>query len=212
MNYWTVMPEWLDETVFILGGGPSMAAFSPMALRGRGRVIAINDAYRLYPTADVLYFCDKAWWERSRAGVQGLFKGRYVISMDAGHGMIPGVHMLRCTGVTGLETDPGALRHGCNSGYQAINLAYHFGAKRIVLIGYDMKVAPNGWSHWFGHHPGQTAAGFTVSLGAMLPNFPTLVQPLQDAGVTVINACPGSALTCWPLMTLDDALEAVSCR
>jgi len=41
---------------------------------------------------------------------------------------------------------------------------------------------------------------------AMLPKFPTIVEPLRGAGVEVLNATPGSALTCWPMESLEKLL------
>jgi hypothetical protein len=35
---------------------------------------------------------------------------------------------------------------------QAINLAVHLGAARIILLGYDLSPARMG-GHWFGDHP-----------------------------------------------------------
>ena len=59
---WAVPPIWRGATVVCLGGGPSLTAADAAQCRGRARVIAINDAYRLVPWADLLYFCDYRWW------------------------------------------------------------------------------------------------------------------------------------------------------
>jgi hypothetical protein len=92
---------------------------------------------------------------------------------------------------------------GRNGGYQAMNLAVHFGAKRQLLVGFDMR-AREGKSHWFGDHP--TKSGPDIYANVMLPAFPTIVEPLKVLGVEVINCTPGSALTCFPMMSLEDAL------
>jgi len=203
MSHWCIPPEWTGETAFLLGGGPSLRSFDAECLRGR-RVIAINNSWELAPWADVLYFCDEKWWrwygEKAATG----FVGRYIVT--------PALHvpdrrgrLIKLTGATGLETDPCGLRHGSNSGYQAINLAYHFGARRIVLLGYDMNV--NGSTHWHAGHPTTKPEAFQQTLdNAMLPKFPTIVEPLATAGVEVLNATPGSALTCWPIVPLGDTL------
>ena len=44
------------------------------------------------------------------------------------------------------------VHHGQNSGYQAVGLAYHLKADRIILIGFDMQ-RTGGKSHWHGDHP-----------------------------------------------------------
>jgi hypothetical protein len=201
---WIVPPEWLGETAFILGCGPSLAQSHTAALRGR-RVIAINDSFLRAPWADVLYFCDGwKWWKNYEAQVQEHFTGRYIVtSTDE----IPGVKHLQLTGEQGLEDDPGALRHGKNSGYQAINLAVHFGVNRIILLGYDMQA--NGRCHWRtrpGREEKQVEVFHRLLQDRMLPNFASLVAPLREAGVEIVNCTPGSALTVWPMRTLEEVL------
>jgi hypothetical protein len=204
MHHWMVPPEWAGETAFLIGCGPSLKGMDLAPLADHGRVIAINDSFLLAPQADVLYFCDLKWWKGRKEQVAERFKGRYIVTLG---NMVPGVCSLRCTGPSGLETDPGGLRHGSNSGYQAINLAYHFGASRIVLLGYDMRVS-NGDLHWNPRPERQDADSFQRTLqNVMLPRFQTLVAPLRDAGVEVLNCTPGSALECWPKMDLWEMLR-----
>ncbi len=204
---WVVAPEWTGETCFILGGGPSLRNVDVVPLRDRGRVIAINESFRLAPWADVLYFCDKDWWLRNRAQVEEIFTGRYIVTMQ---NQFPGVKTLRCSGELGLETDPAAIRHGSNSGYQAINLAYHFGASPIVLLGYDMHVA-NGRTHWHQGYPDQTPTGYAHTLRGMAFKFQYLVSPLRAAGVKVLNVTQGSALDCFPVTTLEN-IQEILCK
>ncbi len=204
MSYWSVPPEWTGETAYILGCGPSLRGFDARVLRGRGRVIAINDSFRLAPWADVLYACDLRWWQTRREAIQAIWQGRRMVTLE---NQIDGVLRLRNSGEDGLETDPGALRTGKNSGYQAIGLAYHFGASRIVLLGFDMHVSPRGEMHWNDRPEVQTPGGFASTLRLMLPKFDTLREPLATAGVQVVNVTPGSALRTWPMVQLVDVLD-----
>ncbi len=200
---WSVPPEWTGETAFLIGGGPSLRGFDASILRGR-RVIAINNSWELAPWADVLYFCDYKWWEWHGDKVTEGFEGRYIVTPSQ---ILkdPRGRLVTLTGGTGLETDPGGLRHGSNGGYQAINLAYHFGAKRIVLLGYDMTADKR--THFHDGHPTTKMDAYRRTLEfSMLPKFPTIVEPLKKAGVEVINATPGSALKCWPYRPLEEIL------
>jgi hypothetical protein len=197
-HYWVVPPAWSGDTCYILAGGPSLARVPISRLRNRGHVIVINDSFELAPWAGVLYFCDQRWWDRKKFDVKTRFQGRQLVTLE---NIIPGVRTLRNSGALGLETDPGALRHGSNSGYQAINLAYHFGARRIILLGYDLRIDGDR-THWHPGHPGQTPAGFGLTLKTMLATFPSLVEPLKEAGVEVLNATEGSALDCFPRVPL----------
>ncbi len=202
-HYWTVTPEWMGETAFLLGCGPSLDPQEVLWLKGR-RVIAINDAYLVAPWAEILYFCDYTWWEKNRSAVEERFTGRYIVTLE---NHIDRVRTLRNNGKEGLETDPGAVRNGSNSGYQTINLAYHLGVKRIVLLGYDMQVRGDRL-HWRARSDLQTPAGFQRTLrDTMLPCFQTLRHPLAAEGVEVINATPDSALKVWPYRRLWDLLR-----
>jgi hypothetical protein len=202
---------WSGETVAIFAGGPSLTQADVDACRAAGcRMLAIKDAIRMAPDADVLYSGEVRWWRHYGDGLS--FTGlRYGIeSASPGPavavGLGPwGVTFLRNTGPLGLETDPTGLRTGKNSGYQAVNLAVHLGARRIVLLGYDMKPV-NGQDHWFGPQPYVHAP---IPYAAFHECFATIVEPLQALGVEVINASPGSSLTAFPRVTLAQALELV---
>lgn len=204
-------PLWRGETCFIVAGGPSLREVDCSVLEGR-RVIAINDAYRLCLFAELLYFCDTKWyrWHANEPAFRGFSGTKVRLAPTAAEPPLPEpVKILRNddkAGVAGgLCQGPDGLRTGRNSGYQCINLAVHLGCTRVVLLGYDMKFAADGASHWFGDHPVPTRASTYDS--AMLPHFETLVAPLKTRGVEVINCTRGSAIACFPTADLADLLE-----
>lgn len=170
----------------------------------------MKDSYRLAPWADVLYACDAKWWRHHR-GVTGFEGLKYALepsqnSVSPDFLEWPDVTVLKNSGTIGLETDPRSLRTGWNSGYQAINLAVHLGARRIVLLGYDMQPGINGY-HFFGPHPWQV----DIPFGLFLKQFETLVEPLKAAGVEIVNATRKTALACFPRQPLEAVLtEAVA--
>jgi len=186
-------------TVVCLGGGPSLTREDVEACRGKATVLAINDAYRLAPWADVLYGADSKWWGWHK-GVSSFAGLKFSLQPDAGQW--PGVQVLRNTGEGGLELDPSGLRTGRNSGYQAINLAVHLGATRVLLLGYDMGPGPKGETHWFGDHPDRNVSPYTT----FLARFEAIVEPLRQLGVEVINCSRRTALTVFPCQPLEEAL------
>jgi hypothetical protein len=187
-------------TVVCLGSGPSLTQEDVDAVRGKATVIAINDTFRLAPWADVLWACDAKWWYwHWKKGVSDFAGLKF--SLDKAAARYPGVQVLKKTGETGLELDPTGLRAGRNSGYQACGLAFHMGARRILLLGYDMR--SNGKDHFFGAHPDSSKPPYAICL----QRFATLVDPLKAAGVTIVNCTPGSALTCFPCAPLREALS-----
>jgi hypothetical protein len=194
---------WPGATVVCIAGGPSLTAEDVATVRGRARVIAVNDAYRLAPWADVLYACDAKWWGWHK-GVKSFTGPKYALERSAAKWQ--GVQVLRHTGTTGLEDDPGALRTGKNSGYQAINLAVHFGAARILLLGYDMQTGPKGEEHWFGHHPNMARSPLAV----FRRHYDSLVEPLRARGIEVLNCSRSTALDAFPVVPLEEALAHVA--
>lgn len=204
----------VSDLAVLIGSGPSLTEDDVAACRGR-RVVAISDAIRLAPFADVLYSSDQRWWNFYDGWPS--FTGLKVGMATPEHKKKPGradVLWLRNTGYTGLEGDPGGLRTGlaggANSGFQAVNLAVHLGAKRILLLGYDMKPDAHGKTHFFGKHP----SGLHVSspYGMFARSFDSLVEPLQKLGIQVWNCSRDTAVTAFSRMPLAEALamEAVA--
>jgi len=195
-------------TVVLIGGGPSLTPEQVEKCRGKATVIAINSAVFLAPWADALYFCDEQWYRWHEQTVKN-FKGlKVTLENRKLAAELPGLVCMRQDG--GKDGEPGGLceakdglRTGLNSGYQAINLAVHWGARRIVLLGYDMKPALNGRMHWHTEHPVPTPKDAPL---AFLPHFDTLLEPLARLGVQVLNATPGSALEAFPKVSLEEAL------
>lgn len=189
-----------NATIVCIGGGPSLTGEDVNACKGRVPVVVINNGYQLAPWADVLYAADRKWidWHN---GVPGFTGPKYSIT-SADPTTRPDWTVLENTGVLGLEPAPTGLRTGYNGGYQAINLAMHIGASRILLLGYDLGIGVDGRTHWHGDHPDRQPAPFY----AMLDAFPTLVEPLRAAGVTVVNCSRRTALACFPCAALEDEL------
>lgn len=205
IRYGTVPRLWPESTIVCLGAGPSLTAEDVNYVRGKARVIAINTSIELAPWADVLYACDKQWWrwahsEPKRYPNFRLFTG-LKFALTAESMKYPGVVVLKNTGALGLETNPQALKHGRNGGYQAIGVAKHLGARRILLLGYDMQRV-KGKEHWHGEHPRHTRSPYTQ----FRESYQHLVQPLKDLGIQVINCSRETALHCFPQMLIEEAL------
>lgn len=191
-KYWSVPRMWDGQTVAILASGPSMSSAVAEKCR-RFKTIAINNTFRLAPWADMLYAADALWWTVTKDWKD--FHGMRVTCDDTA---FPELLQLRHTGPTGFDPDPSCLKTGSNSGYQAIHVAVHAGAKRILLNGYDMR-----GGHWHGRHVAPLRDHGEGIYVRWLKAFETLKPALH--GVEVINCTPGSALKTFPMMSLDEA-------
>jgi hypothetical protein len=189
------------RTVVCIAPGPSLTVEDCERCRGQA-VVAVGDGVRLAPFADVLYHADDSWW-KYYDGVPSFRGMKITFSMEAAQRF--GLHRVAVKvknsgfGYRGVSFEPNYVHSGGNSGFQALNLAVLFGARRIVLLGYDMK-----GSHFFGEHP--------RPLRNREPNpkwrdaFAEAAPMLAERGVEVLNATRSTALTCFPRVNLDDAL------
>lgn len=206
-HYRPVPKLWPGSTIACIGAGPSLTKEQCDYVRDKARIIAINTSIELAPFADVLWACDYRWWrwahtDKKRYRNFQTFTGlKFALTRESAK--YPGVHVLQNTGSNGLELQPHGLRNGRNGGYQAINLAYHLGAKRILLLGYDMQ-RKHGKEHWHGDHPNVTHSPYV----SFRQSFTTLIEPLRELGIEVINCTPDSALPCFPYRPLAEALPA----
>jgi hypothetical protein len=205
--YWSVPRIWEGQSCAIMAGGPSMTQEAADAVRAAGiRSIAINNSYLLAPWADILYFCDKRWWEWHHKRQEFKEFAGVMVTLDNVElsSCAPQIKRLKNVGRLGLSLKPGEVFNGSNSGYQAINLAVQLGARRILLLGYDMG-SRGKKTHWHGGHPVSTPESVYRSL--MIPAYSGMKKRTLDLGVEVINATPGSALQEFPIMELNKALK-----
>lgn len=158
----------------------------------------------------MVYGCDGPWW-RHRNGLPD-FTGVKVCWSGNG---LEGFHDIRrieiapCkhnTYAEDLVMTPGTIGAGGNSGFQGLNLAVQFGAKRILLVGFDMN--GRGGLHWYGRNTWTSANNPTESaFRRWIAAFHKASAVLVGMGVEVVNTSQGSALRCFPSRSIEDMLE-----
>lgn len=197
---WAVPRLWPGETVAVFATGPSLTEEDVEYCRGRTRVISVNDSVFLAPWADMFYSGDAGWLKHYKAKING-FAGLKVTCCETVQ--FDDVLWLPRTGYEGFEPSPAGVRTGGNSAYQAAHIAVHAGAKRVLLLGCDMKKT-GGKAHYFGDHP----AGLNKPspFASFIKSFEGLAPILKGMNIEVINCTPGSALTCFPIRRLEDVL------
>lgn len=220
-RFWRAPVMWQNETVFLVGGGPSLSRLDLSPLDARAphqRVITINNAFRLIARPDVIFYADTRWWGWHGKDVAEDFPGRIISTCSASIRFLdPRVlrmgrdyrYDLRSRMAEEIVplTDEPTLLSGPDSGSMAMNLAYHFGASRIVLLGFDMGFS-GGESHWHPDHQIPSVEANYTDL--FFPHYPGLVTALQKRGVEVIRCTP-SRLAFVPEVSFAEAL-ALSAR
>lgn len=146
--------RWQDKTVVCIASGActtqeQLDYVEQQHKGGKCKVIAVNRSYEQAPFADVLFAKDAPWWDGYCDAVVD-FKGeKWTASIEAS----------RKYNLNYAEYRRGKSDHKLgldylkdeNSGHQAINLAYLFGANKIILLGYEMNPAIQK-IHFFGLH------------------------------------------------------------
>ena len=154
------------------------------------------------PSADAIYGCDDHWWDLYSSEIKSKFSCSIWTQSERSSKRYDLRHWAG-------ESKPGLgktkIHFGSNSGYQAVNLAYLLGAKRIILLGYDMKVDGDN-VHFFGKHPYHKNGGSPTNslMKDWCEKFVRLANDLKSEGVEVINATRDTALTAFAKQNLED--------
>ena len=185
----------------LIASGPSLKQWQvDYVIQSGCKIIVINNNWEICPSADALYACDREWWQRNKGCPE--FKGnKYRLEVTEPDYL--DVFKLENTGHEGLDEKWPGIRTGHNGGYQAINLAYHFGVKKIILIGYDMQHT-DGKMHWHGDHP--RGMNNPVNVSDWIPIYNDLSVVLKEKGIKVINCTLKTALMCFKKMDIRNAI------
>lgn len=190
---WSIPREWHGERCFILCNGESIRKQRHLIPKLQGRIIAIKEAVLLRPNADVLFVAA----EKKVDIVPGLLKvftGRYVIARNKLPGTYPAYvkRVCRTKDHTQLCDRPDHVC-GYDCGTSAINVAFHFGAAEIILLGMDMtgdRWCNGEFKHPMPHIPQQHHARHASAL-------PAIAADAKRRGLRIVNCSPISAVQCF---------------
>lgn len=184
------------KTAIILASGPSLSIEQIDAARAsKHRTIVVNSTYQKFLDADTLYAGDYLWWKIHHADVKAQFKGERVTGDSSVAARWPDVTRVRSAFREGLGRE--IIHQNGNSGVAALNLAYLQGFERIVLLGFDMKLGPNGEKHHHPDHPAPCVQGQTF--GEWLHKLESVARDFKKTQCLVVNATPDSAMKCFPV-------------
>ena len=205
----------LSGTVVCIGTGPSLTAEQIQVARAKGFALAgCNNVWQIVPDMVLHYACNESWWCYYWSAELAAHPAQKWTTSHFVHERY-GVNRIGERNAPGLSTNPKYVHHGHGSGYSLVNLAYLSGATRIVLLGYDMKYAPDydggirrvGASprHYFGEYPSALQHWPKVSVRhGVHVQMLDLYRSIATQGlVEVINATPDSAIDCFPRASID---------
>lgn len=145
MPYWKPKAVWEGHDVFIIGGGDSLRTFDWQLLKDE-RTIGCNTAFLLGESiCKVCIFGDPKWFRKFKDEVVN-YKGVLFTSHSEFRRTNLDWLFYIPRKVKGLGVD--TLGWNANTGSTAINLALIFGAKRVLLLGFDMHLSKAGKANW----------------------------------------------------------------
>jgi len=228
---WQVPKIWEDGDVWILGGGPSVVKqfdipeevvksviegtshpsvySSYMAPLHDKHVIGINVAYMIGSWIDMVFFGDIGFFLKHMNEL-AKFPGLKVschpqadkydwikfVPRDKNH-------------PRGISEHPARVSWNNNSGSAAISIAANAGAKRIILLGFDMKLDGQSKQHWhnlYGKRDRKPGKPVRLPFERHLRGFEEIAKDAKKRGIEIINCCPDSAITQFPKYTLRELL------
>jgi len=232
---WKIPHMWSGGEVWILGGGPSLAeqfgipqdvvngvregglpisTYTPyMAAIHDKHVIGVNAAFLIGDWIDMVFFGDFNFYRsyrRSLAAFPGLKVTCDREFANMGYVSENIKYLSRDRGrFFGITSNPKQVSWNNNSGAAAISVAVGAGAKRIILIGFDMRLDEDGNKHW--HRAYGKKPVVNNKPGALfqrhLKGFDAIKRDAKNRGIEIINASPTSRISQFPKVNLKDLIR-----
>lgn len=197
-----------------IGTGPSLKTADIATAQRKGfALFGCNNVWELCGLA-VHYACNIQWWDHYWSSTLAADPAeKWTVNREAAEKY--GINWIAEKNSPGLSTDPGVIHHGHGSGYTLLNLAYLMGAERIVLLGYDLKYAPDydgrNWHigssprHYFGEYPKnlQHWPSVHVRSGVHVELLDLYRSVARQGVIEILNATSDSAIDCFPRVSID---------
>jgi hypothetical protein len=224
---------WDGADVWIIGGGPSIpkqfdipekviksvvsgasppSEYSPyMSFLHDKHVIGINVAYKLGNWIDMVFFGDMSFLPTYKEDFVNF--PNLKVSCATNVEPYPWIKYLPRDNKKnrGISSDNTCVAWNNNSGAAAISIAAHAGAKRIFLLGFDMKLGDTANQHWHDIYKRGPCTDpkriQKLPFQRHLRGFPLIKQDAQRMGVSIINVSPTSAIECFEKTSMKKIYE-----
>jgi len=210
----------------IIGTGPSLTQeqldyIEEARALDSCRVFGVNNAFQVAPFLDVLMSCNIEWWDYYADDAQFMeFRERFDCDLwtwDKSTSLQFDVNYVQGKWGDSFSTNPDFIHYGHSSGFQILNLAYHYGIREFILVGYDMRYLP-GYDrgrkkpgegrHFFGEYPEELRhwpqTGQKGEFTGLLKVFKTV--DTEKLGIRIVNCSPESALDFFEVSELKEIL------
>lgn len=171
----------------VLAPGPSASAALANSVRDLP-MVAVGNAYRLAPWAEIIAATDAAWWRSYPDAVA-----------------LPAAKRCMATSPYAERVKIQGMEPAVNSGVLGLECAVRAGATRILLLGADMH-----GTHYFGPYTNGLRNTAPHQRRQHVKQYATWAR--LNRGVSVLNCTPGSALDCFQKADLDASLAELAAQ
>lgn len=211
-----MIPRKFDgDTAIVCGTGPSLNPRIIDTVNSSGLLIfGANRAHEIF-NCDVLHGCNYQFWDLYWSDIKDKPCDKWTTRPEL-EGKYSGLEYIEERWEDGLSTEQHwiAAHHG--TGPQLVNIAYLYGCRRLLLIGWDMrflgKVSRTQYKqrrylgedeitkdHWPMTGPDGEMTGLIREMETIKP---------EDYGIEIINCTVGSAMRCFPFGDLNEEIAA----
>lgn len=228
---WSVPKIWEGGDVFILGGGPSLPkqfnipdCIVQDVIAGRAtpsiysqymsclhdkHVIGINISYMIGNWIDMVFFGDKSFFLSNEAQL-AKFTGLKVSC----HPICERYRWIKYlprngSQYNGISMAMDKVSWNSNSGAAAISVAAHTGAKRIILLGFDMTLNMQGQQHWhdvYGRRLRDPKKAKALPFTRHLQGFTAIQNDARKMNIEILNCSEESVIPNFKKIKLSDVL------
>ncbi len=217
---WKIPRLWADGDVWILGGGPSvnrqfgvpnslvqriregkapLSELSPyMAAIHSKHVIGINVAFMIGNWIDMCFFGDNGFYLRFKKDLAKFPGLKLTCNSQPGRDGFVKCLARDTSHPKGISMVPGKVSWNYNSGAASISIAAQAGAKRIMLLGFDMKLSDEKNQHFHDvYKRGRVVEDRRLRklpFNRHLRGFDQIARDAQALGIEIININPESAI------------------
>jgi len=233
---WEVPKIWDKGDVFILGGGSSLtkqfdipeeivqsvrnkqsslSVYSPYlkALHNK-HVIAINVLFLVGNWVDMLFFGDNKFYRAYRRQITAFPGMKLTCNTNFANNVFEKEKIKYVAKNRkqhyGISDDSKMVSWNKNSGAAAISVAANAGAKRIILLGFDMKLDEKGNQHCHTEYQNvkhmKPVQRKSLPFNRHLKGFGKIHRDAKERGIEILNANQESAITVFPKINIKEVL------
>ena len=202
----------------IIGTGPSLTKDqlkTTQRLQEKGALVfGANNVWQIYSDLTAMISSNPEYYDHYWEKGLKDFKGD-IWTWDAATAAKYDIKYVQGKWEPGLSRDPNFIHYHHGAGPQIVNIAYHYGVRLFLLVGWDMhypgKQNDHHYTekrHFFGEYPEELQhfprTGPNGEFTGLIREMET-INP-DDYNIEIINCTEGSAMTCFPMGDIKDYL------